>query len=102
MHAYVKVSMGIIALLCKCVRAHVCVCSCGREGTPYRFLPATPATVGFLHSLPNSGEVSHRPQNKGAPGSSEHLKFLNSQLLISRVSNSGVSDAMTRRGQEDG
>ena len=44
---------------------------------------------GFLHSLPNLGEVSHRPlQLFRVPGSSEHLKFLSSQLLISRVSNS--------------
>lgn len=70
MHVYVKVSMCVGVLLCKCVCMRVCVCSCGREGTSHRFLPETPATVGlrvaglqwgFLHSLPNLGEVSHRP-----------------------------------------
>lgn len=53
--------------------------------------------------LPELGEVSHKaawtPQNQRVLGS-EHLKFLTSQLLIPRVSNSRVSAAMIGRGQE--
>lgn len=69
MHVNVKVSVCIGVFLCKCVCMRVRVCSCGREGTSHRFLPETPATVGlrvtglqwgFLHSLPNLCEVSHR------------------------------------------